>query len=224
MRDCYPGNAFLTTARELLRVQTANSHGWILKLIDRIPQEKWGRVAEGLNTSLKWQIGHLILSQHSHSVAVIVGPQQDILEKVPVKVYSEFFVFGDRMADIDERFPAGALSTNLRFMQEKGLWAVDRLPDDELTDPLFPRPAPHPVAKNKLEALSWNTKHNMWHCGQIGMLARAFGQPFDFKLKELRKKVSRPNQSNYRLLTVCNAACLFFRQHAISKAGSLQFV
>ncbi len=176
------------TARELLRVQTADSHKWILKLIEHVPEEKWGTVANGLNTSLKWQVGHLILSQHYHAVAVITGPQKDILEKVPVKAYSEFFVFGDKIAEVDERFPATELRTHLRFIQEKGLWAIDQLRDDELTDPLFPRPVPHPVAKNKLEALSWNIKHNMWHCGQIGMLARAFGLPFDFKLRELTGK------------------------------------
>jgi uncharacterized damage-inducible protein DinB len=121
-------------------------------------------------------------------VVVIAGPQKDILEKVPVKAYSDFFVFGAKIAEVEERFAAGELIANLRFVQEKGLWAVNQLRDEELTDPLFPRPVPHPVAKNKLEALSWNVKHNMWHCGQIGMLARVFGKPFDFKLKELTKK------------------------------------
>jgi uncharacterized damage-inducible protein DinB len=176
------------TAKDLLLDQTASSHRWIEKLMDHVPEEKWGLMPAGLNTSLKWQVGHLVLSQHYHAVVVIAGPQKDVMEKVPVKLYSEYFVFGDRIGEVDARFTPGELQTNLRVVQEKGLWAIGQLADDELTGPLFPRPVPHPVATNKVEAISWNVKHNLWHCGQIGMLARAVGHPFDFKLRELTRK------------------------------------
>jgi uncharacterized damage-inducible protein DinB len=103
-------------------------------------------------------------------------------------LYSEYFVFGDKIGEVDARFTAEALRTHLRIMQEKGLWAIRQLAADELTGPLFPRPAPHPVATTKVEALSWNIKHNLWHCGQMGVLARAVGHPFDFKLRDLVRK------------------------------------
>jgi hypothetical protein len=176
------------TAKDLLLDQTASSHRWIWTLIDHVPEEKWGVIPSGLNTSLKWQVGHLVLSQHYHAVVVIAGPQKDLLEKVPVKMYSEYFVFGDRIGEVDAQFTPEELRTSLGVVQEKTLWAIGQLAADELGSPLFPRPVPHPVATTKAEAISWNVKHNMWHCGQIGMLARAVGHPFDFKLKELMRK------------------------------------
>ncbi|CAA9308501.1 MAG: hypothetical protein AVDCRST_MAG56-6025 [uncultured Cytophagales bacterium] len=176
------------TAKDLLLDQTASSHRWIEKMIDHVPAEKWGLIPAGLNTSLKWQVGHLVLSQHYHGVVVIAGPQPDLLEKLPVKAYSPYFVFGDKIGEVDERFTVEELRASLRLVQEKGLWAIGQLADGDLAGPLFPRPVPHPVATNKQEALSWNVKHNMWHCGQIGMVARAVGHPFDFKLKELTRK------------------------------------
>jgi uncharacterized damage-inducible protein DinB len=100
-----------------------------------------------------------------------------------VKLYAEYFVSGDRIGEVDARFTPRELRASLRVVQEKGLWAIG-----QLAGPLFPRPVPHPVATTKAEAISWNVKHNMWHCGQIGMLARAVGHPFDFKLKDLTRK------------------------------------
>ncbi len=176
------------TAKDLLLDQTASSHRWIEKLIDHVPAAKWGICPAGLNTSLKWQVGHLVLSQHYHAVMVIAGPQKDLLAQVPVKMYSEYFVFGDRIGEVDARFTPAQLRTSLRLVQEKALWTIGQLANDELAGPLFPRPVPHPVATTKAGAISWNVKHNMWHCGQIGMLARAMGHPFDFKLKDLTRK------------------------------------
>jgi hypothetical protein len=176
------------TAKDLLLDQTASSHRWIEKLIDHVPESAWGLLPPGLNTSLKWQVGHLVLSQHYHAVVVIAGPQKDLLAQVPVKMYSEYFVFGDKIGEVDAQFTAEGLRTHLRIVQEKSLWAIGQLAADELAGPLFPRPVPHPVATTKAEAISWNVKHNMWHCGQMGMLARAVGHPFDFKLKDLMRK------------------------------------
>jgi hypothetical protein len=49
------------TAKDLLLDQTASSHRWIEKMIDHVPAERWGLIPAGLNTSLKWQVGHLVL-------------------------------------------------------------------------------------------------------------------------------------------------------------------
>ena len=124
------------TAKDLLLDQTASSHRWIEKLIDHVPAEKWGLIPAGLNTSLKWQVGHLVLSQHYHAVVVIAGPQPDLLEKVPVKAYSPYFVFGDKLGEVDERFTVEALRASLRLVQEKGLWAIGQLADGDLAGPL----------------------------------------------------------------------------------------
>jgi hypothetical protein len=109
------------TAKDLLLDQTASSHHWIGKLIDHVPEEKWGLIPAGLNTSLKWQVGHLVVSQHYHAVMVIAGPQKDLLEKVPVKMYSEYLVFGDKIGEVDAQFTPAELRNSLRVVQDKGL-------------------------------------------------------------------------------------------------------
>jgi len=153
--------------------------------MDNVPEEKWGNLPEPLSTSMKWQIGHLIVSQHYHGILVLVGPQKELLDQVPLKRYNQFFVFGDRIGEVDGTFSVAELKMNLRLVQQKAAAVLEALPDETLREPLFPRPVPHPVATNKVEALSWNIKHTMWHGGQIGILSRLLGHPFDFKLREM---------------------------------------
>ncbi len=48
---------------------------------------------------------------------------------------------------------------------------------------LEPTPVAHPVAKTKFEAIDWNIKHTMYHCGQIGILRRIVDKRYDFGLR-----------------------------------------
>jgi len=41
----------------------------------------------------------------------------------------------------------------------------------------------HPLAKTKFDALDWNVKHTMWHCGQLGILVRIAGERFNFGMR-----------------------------------------
>lgn len=49
--------------------------------------------------------------------------------------------------------------------------------------PLEPGAPEHPVATNKQEAISWNIKHTMWHCGQMAILKRVINSRIGFGLK-----------------------------------------
>ncbi|WP_439557278.1 hypothetical protein [Dyadobacter sp.] len=53
----------------------------------------------------------------------------------------------------------------------------------ELNNPLEPTPTPHPIATTKFEAIDWNIKHTMYHCGQIGMISRVVEKRYDFGLR-----------------------------------------
>lgn len=55
--------------------------------------------------------------------------------------------------------------------------------ESDLEQPLEPFIIEHPVAKTKQEAIDWNIKHTMWHCGQIGLLKRFLVKRHDFGLK-----------------------------------------
>jgi hypothetical protein len=56
------------------------------------------------------------------------------------------------------------------------------LTESDLESELEKTDTPHPIAKNKYEALDWNIKHTMWHCGQLGILKRIIDKRFDFGL------------------------------------------
>jgi len=43
-------------------------------------------------------------------------------------------------------------------------------------------PKPHPFVTTKENAISWNVKHTMWHCGQIAMLKRVIDKALDFDM------------------------------------------
>ena len=72
------------------------------------------------------------------------------------------------------------LRNHLTIMQKRSIEVVDSLCLDDLQSPLHSTEIPHPIAKNKFEALDWNIKHTMWHCGQLGILMRIAGERFDF--------------------------------------------
>jgi len=56
----------------------------------------------------------------------------------------------------------------------------DDAPDGNVVEE--PTKRKHPVAKTKFEAISWNIKHTMWHCGQIACIKRLIHGGFDFGL------------------------------------------
>ena len=67
------------------------------------------------------------------------------------------------------------------IIEVKSLSIISGMTEESLKEELFDLGFPHPVASTKWEAIDWNVKHYMYHCGQIGMLRRALGVPFDFR-------------------------------------------
>jgi uncharacterized damage-inducible protein DinB len=68
-------------------------------------------------------------------------------------------------------------------MQQKSLAVLTTLLDSELDNALEPTPTPHPIATTKREAIDWNIKHTMYHCGQIGLIKRVVDKRHDFGLR-----------------------------------------
>ncbi|HEX5170671.1 MAG TPA: DinB family protein [Cyclobacteriaceae bacterium] len=167
---------------ELLSKQTENAYHWVNKLIDPIPYEKWDNAPEVIETSITWQVGHLILSFYYHTMAVITGHQKDILEKVPLKEYNDLFGIGSSLKRATKTDPE-TLKNRLVLMEQRSLDTIRSLSSKELQNDLESTRMPHPVAKNKFEALDWNIKHTMWHCGQIAILKRVVDERFDFGWK-----------------------------------------
>ena len=79
---------------EFLSRQTENVYQWTNKLIESVPFDKWDVTPEVLETSVTWQVGHLIMSTYFHTVMVIVGHQKDVFEKIPLRQYDDIFTNG----------------------------------------------------------------------------------------------------------------------------------
>lgn len=172
---------------DLLTQQTQDAYTWTNRLIDSIPQKHWEEIPDVLSTSVSWQVGHLILSFYYHSITCITGHQPDVLAKIPLREYAGLYIKTPAKQSAGRVNPE-VLHEQLLFVEEKSIASIQSLSADQLQLPLEPTTVPHPIAKNKFEAIDWNIKHTMWHCGQIGILSRVVHQAFDFGLQLPKRK------------------------------------
>lgn len=171
------------TEIELLSKQISDAYEWLHKLIDAIPSAKWDEVPSGIESNISWQVGHLIISIYYHSVMVIVGHQKIILELVPMREYTKLFSFDTIPKNAVGKTEPIELKRYLKVVEDKSIEVISELSPEKLQTELEPTKMPHPVASTKLEALSWNIKHTMWHCGQIAVIKRIIDQPYDYGLR-----------------------------------------
>ncbi|UZR99222.1 DinB family protein [Chondrinema litorale] len=169
---------------EVLLAQTKSTHHWMDELIYSIPEDKWGVTPENLDTNVLWQVGHLIMSEAYHGVFCIQGFPMDMVQQMPLRDYSNSFSFNEPPVNAVGKFKPEDLKKHLRIIQNKILDVYDTLSLEDMSKPLEPTKVPHPVAKTKFEALSWNVQHNMWHCGQLGILKRMVDERYDFGLRK----------------------------------------
>jgi hypothetical protein len=167
---------------EMLSRQTQSVYDWANKVLRTIPHEQWDNTPAVIDSNITWQAGHLVVSIYFHSVMVITGHQMDVLQKLPLKDYSELFTNAHPVNAKGKTTPS-ALYEHLLYMEKRSIEVIQSLSLQDLESALAPSPIPHPVAKTKLEALEWNINHTMWHYGQIGMIKRVIDERFDFGLK-----------------------------------------
>lgn len=170
------------TETQMLVDQTANAYQWINKLVETVPREKWNIIPPTVESSIDWQIGHLIISHYFHAVMVIRGHQMDLLQQLPIREYSEWFTVAAPSQSLG-KVDSAKLEEGLLLMQQKSLAILATLRTSELDDPLEPTPTAHPIATTKREAIDWNIKHTMYHCGQLGLIKRIVDKRHDFGLR-----------------------------------------
>lgn len=163
--------------------QTKDAYNWVNKLATGISSEKWDEVPGNIESTVTWQLGHLLLSFNFHSIMVIQGNPIDLYEKIDIRTYSELF-FKTPAVESVGRIDPDVLLKDLQLVQEKSLETIQNLKETDLSTELEPTDFPHPIAKTKLEALDWNIKHTMWHCGQLAMLKRVLAERYDFITKK----------------------------------------
>lgn len=171
------------TALEVLVRQTKDAHRWTNKLIDGIPFDLWNDTPETIASNISWQVGHLIISEHYHAIIVTVGFQQEIMDKIPMREFNSVFGYDTIPSEAAGQIDAQVLREQLRYMQEKVVETITSIEVKSLAEKVEqPIKMKHPVAITKFDAISWNIKHTMWHCGQIASLKRLLHGGYDFGL------------------------------------------
>ena len=170
------------TEIEILTQQTENAYKWTNKLVETISFDKWNTIPGIIESTISWQVGHLIMSHYYHSIMVIAGHQMDVIQKIPLKDYDKLFTNALPKHSIGKTNPADLLN-QLAIVQQKSISIIKTLTLTDLESELVPAPTPHPIAKTKFEAIDWNIKHTMYHCGQIGIIKRVIDERYDFGLR-----------------------------------------
>jgi len=173
---------FITDQNKMTRNQT-------IELLDNTPIELWYETPEIIKSNIAWQVGHLIVSQFYHSIAVIRKPDLQIYIDIPLKEYIPIYSMFTK-STINELQPSPEiLLSQLHKMNEYARQSIGSLSENELNDKLEPTKFPHPIAKTKYEALTWSFRHEMWHLGQIATLKRVLKNPFEWYKHEDEKGI-----------------------------------
>lgn len=171
------------TVTEFLVKQTLDAHSWTNKLIDSIPQGLWDETPDNLNSNISWQVGHLVISEYYHAILVISGFDAEITEKIDLKVHNQKYGYGSVPAEQVGSVSPKVLQEQLHFMQNKVIKNIKGLSladfENHVEQPIKQK---HPVAITKFDAVSWNIKHTMWHCGQMATIKRLIHGGYDYGL------------------------------------------
>lgn len=171
------------TEIQILTQQTENAFAWTNKLIVAVPTQKWDTIAEGIESSISWQVGHQIISIYYHTIMTTVGHIPELIEQLDLKHYTALCNYNTLAREMVGKTAPGQLMRHLELMQKKSLAVIQSLSEDDLRNAVEPTKVPHPIAQTKFDAIDWNIKHTMWHCGQIATIQRMVHDSFDFGIK-----------------------------------------
>ena len=160
---------------EFIREQSLTTRELTLKILKETPFDIWYETPKIIETNIAWQVGHLIVSQYFHSIAVITEPNLDIFNEVPLTSYFPIYSMMTKSTLNELQPEPDRLLKELEIINKYATRQFDNLKDSELDNPLEPTKMRHPIAKTKYEALTWSFRHEMWHLGQISTLKRILG-------------------------------------------------
>ena len=156
------------TVKDLVIREMKKSSSWTRYLLKSFDTQKEFEVPEGIKANGNWEIGHILISRHFHSVVSVFGKQDELMDKIPFREYARNYAMGSQPADNQEQKPSiEKMMEDLRAVDEVAIRLIENMDESEFDEtPL----RDHPVAKTKLEALMWSSQHQMWHNGQLAMV------------------------------------------------------
>lgn len=166
------------TQLEFAAAQMEHIRSRTMKMLQAVDAELWYTIPEGIDSSIAWQAGHLIISQYFNGIACVTGPDKSLKELFPIRDYATMYgISSDPKAEFDLRPSKEEFLQQLEGLQTHLLQLWSSLDDAILTEPSV---LPHPAYKTKGECLNWTALHETWHLGQIAMIRRGLGKPLTF--------------------------------------------
>lgn len=158
--------------KDLIIKEMKRSSSWTRYLLKEFDRENEFTIPDGIKANVNWQIGHILLSRHFHSVVCVFGKQEELMEKIPFREYAGYYAMGSQPIDHKDKKPnIDKMIDDLRMVDETAIKLIEAMDESEFDqDPL----RTHPVAKTKLESLMWSSQHQMWHNGQLAMIKNLF--------------------------------------------------
>jgi hypothetical protein len=160
----------------LVNQQTLN------RLISELPEDLWYVIPENTDSNFAWQLGHLMMSQNFHTLAVITGRNKKVLQLLTPESYGMYNKIFNGMGSLHrsiekDLIPTTTLKQQFDTVHEICIENLSQLTEDILEQSLEPIPFKHPMANSKYEALSWSFKHEMWHSAEMEEIKRMLGHP-----------------------------------------------
>lgn len=151
-------------------------------LLSGVPFDRWYEIPAGIDTSIAWQVGHLLMSQNYHCIRCISGLSDEVMESVPLREYVKKFAMGTTPAQLaEDPVDPELLLNQMDLVHRVSMETLAGLSEKELDEPVIPGKVPHPVANTKLESITWGFEHESWHAGQIAMIGRGLGLKLSIK-------------------------------------------
>ena len=154
--------------------QIKDAREYTRSLLADLGPDDWFRMPHEGVTHIAWQAGHIAMAQFRLCLERLRNLQPgdwDLISKDFIRAFAK----GTTPSADSAAYPEPA---EIRATMDRVFEAVVReVPEYDGTDLNSLLSNPHPIFKTKLEALSFCSKHEMLHAGQIGLLRRLIGKP-----------------------------------------------
>jgi hypothetical protein len=152
--------------------QFARVRAYTLNLLGSVPEPDWFRMPTEGVSHIAWQVGHLAMAEYRLALVRTRGVQPGDDQLLSESHIKQFGINSVPDPDPAKNPTPAELRAALERVHVQAQKELPSLSDAELDQaPCLP----HPLLKNKLDALLWLSQHEMLHAGQIGLLRRLLG-------------------------------------------------
>jgi uncharacterized damage-inducible protein DinB len=154
------------------QIQLARSY--TLRLLDDIDPDVWFQIPSAGVSHVAWQVGHLAMAEYRLSLERIRGARSSDEEFFPKEFAASFAKDSVPISDSSPYPTAVEIRSVFDGVHKRTIEELVSLAEEQLDEPPM---KPHPLFDTKFGSLTWTSRHEMLHAGQIGLLRRQLGAP-----------------------------------------------